>query len=474
MKISGVFNSGIGGVLAILGFVSSIYVGINTPDFAGTDFYLLIPLAYAIMALICRDVFKYHEGSFGLKCFYIVSFVRYVLLPVYTCSTGTFAIRGHKSPPEAYIYAIIVSVLEVIVAFSVIKAYYPKIYKRQTLKKIKTTQYYNDLGIGGFILILFMIAVVVFRGHLNSIIGTIRFLVVSEQFDMDADFWTYEIWAIQLFFAIITIVSTSYFMKREHRKSSLTNIIVPLICAFFSCTLILTNNRMTMVYYALCGLCILLTAFPKRSKLLSGVMIGSMLLVIVSFTLMKNFGIDATDYGGSQVSEDEGASTISAYVCGVENIAHSYDMFLINGDKVGPMTIVSEVIRFFMLSRLPGMRPEFVNGVPTTVDLATEGTEMVSVAGETLFWGTPYLGWFLDIIAVFIIVRFLVYFDVRTKLEDDLGRKYVYSWLSILFGIFMCYCIQTLWNNVTYIPLLLTGALWVNRNIRIKKTVIRR
>lgn len=466
------FNRSIGSVVSVVAFVGSIYVAMNTPNLPGTEFFFLLPLMYGIVALFCKDVFAYHERAYGLKCFYVVSFVRYVVLPVYTCYVGEFGSYDGHNNPEGYLYAIFVSVLEIIVSYLTIRKFYLRIYAKENAKKTKKIQFYNDLSIGGCFLLLFVVTIVVMRGHLNDVIGGIRFLVVNSKFDMDADFWTYEIWAIQVLFAFITIVVTSFFQKRENRKSSWINIICPTLCAFFSCSLILTNNRMTIVYYALCGLCILQTAFPKRTKVLSSLMIGALMVVMVTFTAMKNFSIDATNMGGNSISHNAGASMLSEYVCGIENIAHSYDMYQINGDKFSFNNVIAEIVRFAMPMRLPGLKSNSYSRTPTTVDLATQGTEMVSVAGETLFWGSLILGWLLDIIAVFIIVRFLVYFDIKTKLEDDLGKKYVYSWLSILYGIFMCYCIQTLWNNTTFIPLFLTVVLWVNRVIRIHKTAI--
>ena len=458
----------IGHIASFSALMCMAYILMNPLYQRGCEAYFLVPCFYSIMAFLCRDIFKYHEGAFGLKCFYIVSFVRYAILPAYACHVGISGPYADSSP-AAFRYAIFVTILEIIVAFSVIRKYYPTEYQRQLKKSIQQNTFrYNGLGIGGMIFLTLLTGMLILRGHLGEIFSLVRFFVVSEVFDKEADFWTYDIWAIQLLFAFIVIAATSYFQKREQKQASHYNVILPLICVLISCTTILTNNRMTMVYYALCGLCVLNFAFPKYKKALSSILIGTLLTVIVSFTLIKNWGIDVNDTSGKSVSNKEGVSALSDYVCGIDNIAHSYMMYRIHCSEFSANNIAATAIRFFMPARLPGLMPTEYKDVPTTVDLATTGSEMVSVAGETLFWGSEYLGWLFDILAVFAIVRLLIFFDIKTKLECDMGKKYIYSWLSILYGIFMCYCIQTLWNATTYIPLYLTIALWINNTFRLK------
>lgn len=307
---------------------------------------------------------------------------------------------------------------------------------------------------------------------MGDVINGIRFLVVVSKFDMEADFWTYEIWTVQLMLAFFTIVVTSYYQKKEVRQSSWKNIIWPIVMVFVSCALILTNNRMTIVYYALCGLCILNYAFPKREKVMSTFVIGTMLLVIVTFTLMKNYGIDVSSGGTSTVSSSRTANDMDEYLCGISSVAHSYELYVANGHLFSLDNIIAEILRFATPMRLPGLLPGYYANYPSTIDLATTGTEMVSVAGETLFWGGYLFGWLIDIIAVYFIARILVHYDVKTKLSRDLGKKYICSWMSVLFGMFMCYAIQTLWNNATYMPLYLTFILWINRQFSLRKKQI--
>lgn len=462
----------LGTILGVLGVFAAIFVLTHPLPISGTELFFLLPLIYAICVFSCKNIFLYHIDGFGLKCFLIITFVRYVLLPTYACSLGQIG-EYNNLYAGYYVYGILVQLIELIVSYAVIYKNYNREYKRISRQLQKNgAQYYNSPGIVGLLLGIGMVLLVVVRGHLGHIIEMARFFVVTDKYDMEADFWTYDIWAIQVFFTYSVVVITSFFMKRNDKSESWFNVIVPLVLVFLSCTIILTNNRMTMVYFALSGLCVLNAAFPKKTKILSVTMITVMLTVIVSFTLMKNFGIDINE-GGSGPTTEDSASALSAYVCGVDNVAHSCDMYSKNGTQYGIANFFSMLYNFAMPTRLPFLHGLFFKGTPTAVDLACNTSEMVSVSGETLFWGGGMiLGWLFDIVAVYCISRLLVVFEIHTKLEQDLGKKYIYNWLAVLFGIFMCYCVQTLWNNTTYIPLYLGAALWVNKKFKFSKSKI--
>ncbi len=466
-------NKHLVGYIQIASLFASLFVLCSPIDLPGCQFYFLIPLSYCLMTFHCKEIFAYHHNSFGLKCFYGVSFIKYIILPCYVCCLNGQGFLFTCSS-SAYQYAILVTSMEIIVAMLVIKHWFPVSFKRQHYVMQRQKSYYSDLSVGGLVFVILLGFVLFMRGHMTAVISGIRFLVVSSKFDKNADFWTYEIWAVQLMLAFFTIVITSYYQKKEDINVSASHIIFPIVMVFFSCTLILTNNRMTMVYYALSGMCILNYAFPKRKKLITTSIMMSLLVVIISFTLIKNYSIDISSNTDATVSSTDGIADLDAYVCGINSVAHSYENFLLNGDKFSFNNVIAEILRFAMPMRLPGMLPSSYANYPTTIDLATTGSEMVPVAGETLFWGGLALGWVIDAIVVFLIVRILIHYDIKTKLSKDLGKKYIYSWMSILFGIFMCYAVQTLWNNATYMPLYLTFVLFINRTFRKNNTQIKK
>ncbi len=458
----------LGIIVPMVCLFSSFYVAFNTPSLSGTTFYFLLPLTYGIVTYIYSDVFPYHEGGYGIKIFFATSFIRFVFLPVFTCYSGQFDKYGSSySPSIAYEYAIVVNILEIFFSFYLLHKFYLK-DKQRLIRKItrsisKKSNKYDTITVWGLVLIISLTIIIVKRGHLGEVFSAVRFLVVSEGFDYEADYWTYEIWALQTIIISSVIFITSYFQKRNDHKSQKTNVILPLIAVFLMCTIVLTNNRMTMVYYGLCGLCILNVAFPRMKKTTNTFVYITMAVVVVSFTLMKQFSFDATGGESLSVSNDQSSSVISQYVCGIENVAHSYDRWIQNGSQYSVLSIFSELIKFFQITRIPGFLPSFVKDIPATIELASGEFEMVSVAGETLFMGYFWFGWLIDILAVYVIMRLLIYFEIHSRYEVRLGTIFVYCWLSVLYGMWNCYCLQTLWYTMSYIPFFTFLALKFNR-----------
>ena len=445
----------------------------NPLDIPGTDFYFLIPFSFVICLAFSPQIISYQTGGFGLKCFYAVVLVRYLLIPYVNCSNTQYGpIKNCSS--SALFYAIMATCLELIVATVTINKYYQKtLTNKSRSMKFGNVQYYNDLGYGGMIIIIFIFAVVFFRGHLDAIINNTRIFIVTESYDWD-QVWSYEIWAIQTFFVFFTVTVSSYFQKLNHQHRHWYYIIIPLIVSLIPAMAVLTNNRMTMIYFALSGLMVLQSTFPNYKKFLNVTMVTVMLVVIVSFTLLKNWGIDVTADSGESISHSDLPSTLDGYVCGIFNIAKYWDVYHAKGELFSFITIISDFFNYTQIFLLPGLKPEIFAHIPTTIDIATNGSEMLSLAGQALFWGGDIFGLAFDALFIFISIRMLILFEVHTKIEKDLGKKYVYNWLSLLFGMCMCYCLITLWNNSTYIPFFTSICFWINRKFRNSKTPIKK
>lgn len=447
-------------VITFVSLCVTVYVGLHPLNVPGLALLFLVPLTYTICSAIFRDVFSYHKGGWGLKVYFLMAFVRFVYGPYRLAKYGDIG-YNHPSDLYGYYYAIIVSSIEIVTSFLVFRVCYNRENKKITTRYKQTINRYCTISQSGLILYSLLVLVLLIRGHLPAIVEQTRFLVVSSEYDVE-DLWSYDIWFLQLLFALTAIYVTSYFQKKNDETPKIKYLILPTIVVFFTATIVILNNRMLMVNFALTGLAILGTAFPLRKKIMQYVMLSTMLIVAVSFTMMKNYNIDVSADVEESVSEKEQLRDLQGYTCGVENIAHTYDMYKMNGDKMGIENVLALISKHTILFKFPGMGIKAFQNVPTTIDLATTGTEMVSVAGETMFWGTPVLGCFLNIIVICIIIRLLIRFEIYAKTERNLGKIYVYNWLSIIFGLSNCYCVMTLWETVSNLPFLLAIALWVN------------
>ena len=459
--------------LSLAGLGVTIYVALNTPDVAGTSLFFLLPLTFTTCCIIFREIIPYHRDGFGLKVLYFVMVIRYLAIPVLTCYVGSFSGSIHSA--DAYTYGIMMQIVELVVACVIIKSYFHKTYKKCKFNyhsKAKRLEY-DSLTFGGVLVLLFTLFVIYSRG-LGNLLNSMRFLVLSEGIEEEA-FYGYDIWMVHTAMAFLVIVVTGTFQRKEDVRPSIFNVVLPLTVAFFSCALSFGNNRMTTVYYAISAFAILLVAFPHKKIFVSGTIIPTFLIVIVSFTMIKQYGYNIEQGGDTGLGDKDIVTTISAYVSTTQNVAKAYDMYKLHGDQMSVGSVVADVINGVTILQLPMLSPirNIAKSSPTSISLASTSTEVVPMAGQTLFYGGHWFGWLIDIVFFIIIIRLLLLTDCYSKMEKRLGNKYLLTWVSVTFAMIMTYNLSIIWSSLNYTPLFTLCALWINRNIRINKSFIK-
>ena len=457
----------------IIGFFATVYVFGNTPKTEGASILFLLPLSFTFCCVLFKRIIPYHRGGWGLKVLYFIIFIRYIIVPVLTCNAGSFYADKLYSA-EAYTFAILMQVVELIVTCASVSYFFKKTYKRCEKKyERQKKHYYDDLGIGGIVVILLALFLIYRRG-LGALMDSMRFLVLTEGIEEEA-FYGYDIWLAHTMMAFLVIVMTGTFQKREDKKQSIKNIIIPLVFAFVSCAMSFGNNRMTTVLFAISALSVLLVAFPKRKTLVEGTLIPAFVVVIVSFTMIKNFGYDVSSGGNAGLGDDDKVSTLNAYVSTTKNLARAYDMYELNGSKMTVGTFFVDVLSGITVLQLPVFQgiTSPILAQPSSITLASVGTEVVPMAGQALFYGGHAFGWLIDIIIFVLLVRLLLITDCYSRIDRRIGNKYLLTWLSIVFAMMMAYNLSLMWSIVNYIPFFTWCALYINRTFRINNTVVR-
>lgn len=461
-------------ILILVGIISTVYVGLNTPNQEGAAFFFLLPLSFTICIFFFKKIIPYHRNGFGLKVLYSVILVRYIIIPVLTCIMGSFS-NGMYSE-RGYTYGIFMHIIELFVTCAVIYYYFPKTYSKCLVKyKFSNNNlYYDNISIGGLLVILFSLLLISTRG-LGNLLTSMRFLVLSEGIEDEA-MYGYDLWMAHTLQAFLVIIIVATFQAKENRKKNVFNIIIPLIFAFLSCALSFGNNRMTSVYYAISAIAALSVAFPHRKKVIYSTIIPTFMIVIISFTMIKQFGYNVSVGGETGLEDDDWVSVISAYVCTTQNIAKAYDMYVLNGHLFSIDNFIADVVRGITILQLPIFHQltNYIVTSPTTIALASTSTEVVPMAGQTLFWGGYGLGWFLNIIIYIIIVRFLIITDCRSKIEKRIGHVYLFTWISVTFAMIMTYNFSIIWSSLNYTPFFTLCALYINKIIRIKRQIIKK
>lgn len=461
-------------ILTFVGIVTTVYVWRNTPNVDGSELFFTLPLSFTACCFFFKNIFPYHRGGFGLKVIYFIIIIRYLIIPILTCYVGSFSGLALYSA-EAYRYGIIMQVIELFVTCITINLFFKKTFHRCSVnyEKHAKSMFYDDLSLGGIFVILFSIYVIYSRG-LDSMLQSMRFLILTSVLEEEA-IYGYDIWLAHTGMAFLVIVVTGIFQKREDYKPSITNVIIPLVFAFFSCALSFGNTRIITVYFALSALSVFFVAFPHRKTVVLSTIIPTFAIVLASFTMIKQFDYDVSSGIDAGVKDDDIVATVSAYVSTTKNIAKAYDMYELHGDEMGLGSFFADVIGGIHILQLPQFQ-SIVRSIvsrPTSIALASTGTEVVPMAGQTLFYGGWAFGWLIDIFIYVILIRLLILTDCYSKLERRLGYRYILTWVSVAFGMIMTYNLSIIWSTLNYVPFFLLGALYVNRKIKIRGTRVK-
>ena len=452
-------------------FVTAYVLGMPLKE-DGSQFFFTIPLTFSICCFIFKDIVSYSSGGMALKVFFTVCVFRYLVLPFFTCQQGHF--NNVQFSANAYIYATFVEDMELIVSCVFIRHYYKKEYRRISKKALDKQFFYEDLSLGGLLVIVFSIGIVAVRG-LGELTQYMRVGIVTE--GMEAESMGYDIWLAQTVLAFLMIVVASYYQKKNDIKSSFGNMLLPLFVGMLTCVIIFGNNRMTIVYYALSAIAILNYAFPSKSQksVITAIMAIVFAVIMISFTMTKQFSVDVST-GNMDIGDRSLTGSVALYISSTEAIAKTYDLYGLRGDQMqGLLTFFSDVAhktQLFFLPQLNFIKSAFRN-IPTSYGLAMTDVEVCPMAGQMLFFGGYWFGWLFDILAFYTAVRCMIIFEVKSKTEKRLGIRYLSTWVSIVFAMMMCYHMGIIYNVVTYIPLFTYLALIVNDKIKIKKTRIR-
>lgn len=447
----------------------TLYAILTPISTRGGELLFTIPLTLCLCLLAFPKLLTYQRDGWGLKVFYTVVLVRYLLIPLVTVMEGQFATGGLScyslfrfSDPISYRYAIISMDIELLTSLFVINKYYLHDYEKYDVIIPKSE--FVSLRPLGLCLSLFFLLLMFARGGVESFI---RMGIVTENLETESQTGHHgiDVMIIKPLMGFLVITVSGYFGNLYTKNRSILNLIIPLLVAFCSCILIVGNNRMQMVYLALCAISVLIAAFPAYKKLVASILLPTMVVIIVSFTLLKQFGIVVGQDSVSTTDSGDWVTGLTAYACGPENTAHTFDNQIARGHNENFAVFMSDVINYNTTIRLPGLSTlrSYVKDTPMTFNYAVDGTEMVSTSGLCAFYGHGFWGGLLLVfVAYFLIARLLVYFEVRSKVSSDLASIYIFNWCSILFGISMCYCVLTILDNVTYVPVWIWALIKIN------------
>ena len=465
--------------LIIIGIVLSFYVMSKPMAENGLENLFLIPFSLTLCYIMFPEIFGYHKGGIGLKIFYVIMVIKYYVLPFLQASQGTvYASETYSA--GAYQAAIAVTCLEVFVSCITIKLCYNKLYKKiiDINLKSKDAEDDNIMHLSGLLIILGLLGLMVIRGNAHEILPAMRFFLATEKLEK-TPFDSYSIIALQAMKSFITITFIGWAGKKyaDNPRNKLY-FIASLIIAALNCMIYFGNNRSSVLQTDIATIALLLVAFKRERKFVYISIIPIAVAVMYSFIMIKQFGADVTQTNVDDATSLKGLTKVlDAYVCGPKNIARTITIYGYTGREFGIMNFIRDITENIFLFKVPGFT--FVNNAfkeyKTCIDLYSGGDgAMLSVYGQMLYYGGKHFAWLLDILAYFFVVRALVFFDIKRKIQTTYSSIFIYTWLASLFGLIMCYCLISLLWSFSNTPFFLIILCYINSKLRVRFSLKKR
>ncbi|WP_411334066.1 hypothetical protein ACK1LH_19590 [Metabacillus indicus] len=471
-------------ILSISSFVISIIVFFEEINFrTGLEGLFLLPAVFGICIQVFNRFYMYSRGGIALKIFFLIMFIRYDILPLMIALTnGRYNTLPITMPMinvsyNGYVFAIIMSIIELIVCFAAISYYSKKMEAIKTINVLDEKK--SNMGMSAFGLIgFFAFLVVLSTRDLQQVLSTVTFFTMEEKYENPSTD-AFGILAIQVIKMFMFMMLTVLFYKKYTKSNNVLWVLLAIIVGFLNMSIFFGYNRSFVLQTAIATIYVLYAVFPRYRKLMVGGLIPITALIMISMIYIKQFGVSYTESSQNEMNLAQLSNTIESYVGGPWSLASGYDSYYAHGQSLPFSTFIKDFILNCFISYLPGF--EFIlNIFPNTISspivhqMHTNSYQMLPLSATSLFYGGIFLGPLISIFFYVILMKMLVIFDYKSKLTKDFSKKYLYTMIAVLLSFTMCYTwVTLLWSftkNMLFISLLvMMNEIHMVRNGKIKK-----
>lgn len=442
-------------LIIVIGVLETIFLLVNGTKRDGLDLIFLLPLVFSICLIFFRKIYVYHYGGLGFKVAYIIEVIRYLVLPVLiSISDGEISyIRMSYVPPSSYTAAILIQCIEIIIFCTTIYYYYPIKYKKFISKyiKLETRIYTQDIRLFGWCMLGLFIIILLFRLDMWLPALNIFFLKTSTS--------STKIVLENTLLSCVKNIILAYLVQKVAKYKSGTReyslgFVLVVIWLLINSLSFFGTNRVYVIENILTSVMLVSIALPKSKPIIMLIVIPSSIALVFTMIVTKQFSLNTiNDFSTSALSLKMLSNTVEEYVNGPWCIAQSYNAAYNLSPTIRFQAIIGDLTSGFSgIADLPiiKMIVRSTKEWRTASDImkysfeTVDRGQMLSFSGGIFIWFGTFWGWMVFPIANFITTRILIWTEIKSKIVDSLYFKYMYIWMSILFGLTHCYCVETL------------------------------
>ncbi|MFB5193648.1 hypothetical protein ACE198_01850 [Neobacillus sp. KR4-4] len=442
-------------IFIAISLIETFFLALAEAPRNGLEYIFLLPLTFGICLLMFRRISTFQTGGIGLKVAYFIAVIRYIILPLLLIlSKGEVsAIRMSTVAEQSYYAAVIIQCIELVVFCATINYFYPRVYNREHRKytnraRNKYPPYINFLGwcflvVFGAILIL----------RMPVWLPALKIFLIKEN---SAET---KILLENTMLTCVKISLLAYFAQKAAKYQSGTKkyvfwLMLTLIWLLFNALSYFGTNRVFVLENIITSIIIVCVALPKARKWVALIVLPLSFVLMFSMVIVKQFDLtSAGQFSASTLSIEGVSNTVEEYVNGPWTIAQTYSsaadvaslerVHAFSRDWIGGLSGISDLpIIKELVQSTSNWRSS--SQIMKESFQAYDRGQMLSFSGEVFIWFGTTVGWLLFPLLNYLAARCLIYIEVKSKIVDGLLYKYMYVWLSILFGLTYCYCVETI------------------------------
>ena len=442
-------------VIAVVAFLESIILILCPAGREGLGGLFVLPLSFAVCCLAFGQV-VYYDGI-GLKIYYIIALLRYMVQPLLiVLSSGRLnAIRMSVVEPHNYRVALFLQVSEIIIAGLTISRCYPKMYDKYNEYSAEAEpigSYTNVKGISAGSWLLFFLYLFVLLRRISIWYPALN--VFGLKSGVESDFGPVDVTFFTVVKVIVFIAALENLIKHKKSRTWWLYTVFLLVAVYFCAFTYFGSNRSSLMEMALTCLLLILFYLPEYKGIMLYVAVPVFAVGFIGMSISKTFGENGIGvfYGAHNMFQTI-SNLLEEYTNGPWCVAQSYQASLNMSVAQHYEAFCKEIADALgALTIFPGFKQfsDYTSGWKSAAEVmkfsfqSYDRGQMLSFSGG-LFIDFGVLAWILMPVITYLAIKLLVFFSIKSQSESqNLIKKFIWLWSSILFSLTHCYCLQTL------------------------------
>lgn len=442
-------------IMAVLAFLESVVLLFCPAGRDGLEGLFVLPLSFAVCCVVFGQIVSY-EGI-GLKIYYIIVVLRYVIQPVMiVLSDGKLnTIRMSIVEPQNYRIALFLQVVEILIAGLTISRCYPKLYNKYSAYAIGSNREVVQKSIKGINagswLLFFVYLFVLFR---RFSIWFPALNIFGLKSGVESNFGPVDVTFFTVAKVIAFIAALENMIKHKESRTWWVHTLILLVAVYFCVFTYFGSNRSSLMEMAVTCFLLILFYLPEYKRIMLYIAVPAFSVGFIGMSISKTFGESGVGvFYGAQDMFQTVSNLLEEYTNGPWCVAQSYQASLPLSFAQHYEAFCKEISDAFgALILFPGFKQfsDYTSEWRSAAEVmkfsfqSYDRGQMLSFSGG-IFIDFGALAWILMPIITYLVIKLLVFFSVKSKSESqDLIKKFIWLWSSILFSLTHCYCLQTL------------------------------